>query len=1039
MIRHSLVSLAVALFLLPSSASAVEPPTLTLGAAATVQLVPPGPVTADGKRVNLTVVVVGSNGMLASGARFRGSSAKNGRFDPDCSSVRPGVYSCGYTAPERVATGEMIRLKVKLPGNVSMDATFPITLESSGTARINSTASPNTITLTEDPSSELSFTVRDSSGAPVDDLDLRAIANVGTIEDLRSTGPGTWAARYVPDRPQERPFPQLAVISIWDANNPGTSQTFQVLPLTGKVTFPVNTGSAGATVIFKVAGKTFPQVVADASGLARVPITVPPGVSEATVELVQTNGARSTQTIDLRVPSVNRIGLGGLPDYLPANGKSSAAVRVLVLDDRGRPASGEKVVLEASAGSISEARFLGDGVYAATYTSPVLSAADSVTIKASLAGEAAASQVTRVFGLEVPGPSSVRLTADPSQLTSSTKKSKLTAKVMGPDGSPASKLYTVELRTADGPLRKISQAGTGTYTADLSVDWKVKTRVQATARMRGNKQAVDQLLVLPMSDAVVTSQKMPLSVLSLDRYGNPVSSVAVNCSATGGGSVTSSAQTDAFGMTTVVFTASALGGYATVACEAGGNSYTAPLWQTPDPMDDFSFPIGGGQRQGSLLARWSKLRASVDLSQAKGLASSDTAESGEVTGSSSAWGSEGSTSTDSGSVGAAGEPANIQVSAVPNSVPATGGTVNLVVRVTDATGILVPGTNVILITNVGSISSKTDNGDGTFSAMLTVPPKSGADRIQVTATRPAGDIAGFVAIGVGGAVAAGPSGGKKPPKPVMTSASSGDRMERRSARVWGGWTPGSYTYDSNPCSTEDGPCEAPADSTLDSYDFLKAEVRAPTVGTFSLGGEWFPFQDWIGFEAGYTRASYSTDFVASTGDSDSHCATHFCDSMNYVHVGAQGRFSLLKDRGPLDILVRVGPHFQDVIVFWRRDDGTGTGEKEPRFQTIGLAGLRVGAGLRYTVTPKLQPHFNYNITFGIQATLEGTGFPVPGVTNHHLVGGLTVFPWQGLMLDVSYVGMSRSLGLSYDEAGVIQRGTLSENSHSLRLSAGWAF
>ena len=56
-----------------SVAAAQRASTITLGASADAQLVPPGPIKADGSRIQLTVVVIDSTGSLASEARFRGS------------------------------------------------------------------------------------------------------------------------------------------------------------------------------------------------------------------------------------------------------------------------------------------------------------------------------------------------------------------------------------------------------------------------------------------------------------------------------------------------------------------------------------------------------------------------------------------------------------------------------------------------------------------------------------------------------------------------------------------------------------------------------------------------------------------------------------------------------------------------------------------------------------------------------------------------------------------------------------------------------
>ncbi|MEE2828095.1 MAG: Ig-like domain-containing protein [Myxococcota bacterium] len=1022
-------------------AAAQKASTITLGASADAQLVPPGPIKADGTRIQLTVVVVDSTGSLASEARFRGSSAKIGRLDSNCSSDQPGIYQCWYTTPERSDAKESLRLKVKLPSGEQLDSTFALQITSSGKASIRASASPAELTLIDDSDSNLTFKVTDSRGNGVADLDLRARANTGTIEGLQSSVQGSWSARYVPTVDPSRGFapPQVAVISVWDADHPQSTARFQVIPLIGKVTFPVDTQRPGASLTLKVGDKTFPTVTAGADGKAFVPITVPPGIETASAELVETNGRRSTQVVPLRVPPFNRIGLGGLPDFVPADGKHQTTVRMMVVDGKGRPAASEEVSIEASTGTVTAARFVGDGIYEAVYTAPSLQASGDATLTASVAGEAKVSQVTGTIRLEVPGPGSLSLSADPVQLSSSTKKSKITATLLDQSEIPAGKLYSVELRTADGPLRKVSSSSSkGTFSADLAVDWKKKTRVQALAKVRGNKQAATQLIVLPMSDAVMTNQKLPVTVLSLDRYSNPVSGIAVNCKASGGGSVTSSGQTDAHGMAALLYTASALAGYATVRCETGGVSYTAPLWQTNEPMDDFSFPVSGGQQRSASLTTWSKLRASVVLQQAQAVAAAPVVTSSGT----SAWGEETATTTDSGSIAPPGEVAEIQISSVPTSVPVNGGTVNLLVRVTDAQGTLVPGSNIIIITDVGTVSAKTDNGNGTFSAVLTVPPRSEKDRVNITVTRPSGHPTAFGVVSIGGSAVASakpPAKAKGSKKAVVQgpAADSGERMARRRARIWAGWAPGSYSYNSTPCLDAEGPCEAPDDAVLDDYDFLKAEVRAPTVGSFSFGGEWFPFQDYVGMEAGYSRLAYSTDFESSASANSNHCASHFCDSMNYVHVGAQARFALLKKKGPLDVLLRVGPQFQDVVVFWRRENDAG--EREPRFETIGLTGLRMGGGLRYTVTPKIQPHFDYNITLGLTASLGDDTFSVPGVTNHNVNAGVSFFPWKGLVIDASYDMISRSLGLSYEEGGLVERGSLSDTVHGIRINAGWAF
>ncbi len=1056
MLRRSLALVAFALLLLPVlPAGAQQVPTLTLGSAASIHLIPPGEIGADGKKISLTVLVTDESGGLANGVRFRGTGASAGRIDQDCPQVGPGLYSCGYVTPDRAVTGAEFRFRARLESGNEISASFPVDVVPRSRARIAFNANPPEIVLTKDPSSSISFTVTDEAGNAIEGLDLRATANVGQVQTITANGGGSYSALYVPPT---TPFPQVALISVWDAGRPGNIFGFFRVPLVGNINYPVDARAAGVTLIFTVGDRTFPPVTSDDSGKASVPIIVPPGVRYASVELIQTNGAKTTQQIDLQPPGFNRVAIGGVPVFLPADGEKQARIRVFAVDSKGRPADGQDIVLSASAGSVGAPRFIGNGLYEATYTAPWADAASTVTVTASLKGLEASSTDSVEIGLEPAPPSSLSLTASPDQITPNDKKSTLTASLLDDNGGPARGKNTVEFRTAEGPIRNPKAQGKAVYTADVPVTWNVRTRVQALASVRGNRQAVRQLVALPLSDWVMTGQKVPITVLSLDQYGNPVADVAVNCSVQGGGgSVTGSVQTDARGIGTVVYTAGPLAGLGSVQFTTSDTSYTAPVWQSPEPMKAFKFPVSGGQRQGRTLAKWKKLHATVDLGQ---VPEAVVATAEPVTGGGGAWGAGGETAatpvgTDSGSVGSAGAAASIQVSSIPSSVAETGGVVNILVKVVDATGILAPGNNVILIADGGTISGKTDNGDGTFSAVLTVPPDTGKTSIQVTATRPEGDIAGFAKVQIGEAVAVAPTKTKKPKKAkaVAPSGDPGERGKRRWGEAWAGWTPGGYTYDANPCVEGSDPCEAPADADLDAYDFLKVEIRGaegtgamPVPGSFTVGGEIFPGGDaiagmvGIGARAQFSRLSYTTDFAASSGDGDSHCANNFCDGMSFFNLDAQVRFALIKDKGPLDIVIRpVGYSFQDVVLFRRLYDAS-TDSREPRWETIGLHSVRSGFGARYTIIPMLRAHVDYNITWAGGATLGDASFTVPGVTNHNVALGMTVFPFKGLLVDATYDMTTRSMGLQFaNEEGVAQRGQIREQAHTLRLSAGWAF
>ena len=1037
MLRRSLFPLA-ALLLIAATAQA-QVPTLQLGAAGGISLVPPGPITADGNRVSLTLVVSDAGGVLANGVRFKGTATSAGRIDSDCRQVGPGLYDCAYTTPEGGAQMADLRVRAKLESGTELEASFPLEIVSEKKGRLSMNATPDRIVLGNDPTSSLMFTLVDKSGQPIEGANLVARSNVGEVQALTPLTGGNYSAVYVPPT---APFPQVAIVSVWDQDNPNTSGFFTI-PLIGKVNYPVDARAPGVTLVFKVGDQTFPPAVTDASGMARVPITVPPGIKYADVELIQATGARSTQKIDLQVPPFNRIAIGGTESFLTADGEEKTRVRIFAVDPRGRPADGQNIVVTATQGEVSPVRFVRDGIYEVVYTTPRVDQSSRATVTAVIAGEEASSTASIDIGLEPGLPAALELTANPAQITPSVTKSTLTATIQS-QGVPSETLK-VEFRTAEGPVASPKRVSPGVFSADVPVAWNIKKVASAIVGMRGNKRPVEGLVAFPLDDVVLTGQKMPITVVSLDRFGNPVANAPVNVTVTGGGgSVTSSVQTDDRGLGTVLYSAGPLPGLATVRFEVEGVAYQAPVWQAQAPVKSFAFPVSGGQTQGRTVARWRKLRATVSLG-----ADQEATVTTPAGGGTDPWGSTASSTggetntvtTDSGSVTPAGQASSIQVSAVPGNVSTDGGSVNLLVRVVDSAGTLVPGEQVILLADNGTVSNKVNNGDGTTTAVLSIPANLGKDSIQVTATRPAGDLAGFTRIAIGAATAAATTTTKpvKKPKEKKEPVDAGDRGKRRTAQLLVGWVGGGYSYDSVPCSNLEGDCGTIADDELlDGYDFLKTRIRAGIPGSFHIKGEVFPVE-YVGAAFNYTRMSYTTDFDTSSAADGGYCATHFCDAMNFINVDLQGRLPLLRKVGPLDVLARVGYMAQDVVMFRKVVDET-DGVKKPSFDTLTLHGLRAGLGARYTIIPMIRPHLDYNITFGLGATFEGENFSLTGVTNHNLNVGVNVLPFMGLTFDVAYELTTRSLTLSYaNEADIAQRGRINEAAHTVRISAGWTF
>ena len=1065
MLRRSICLLALVLLTLsaaPAFAQAV--PTLTLGAAASVDLVPPGEILADGKRISLNLIVADQDGHLANGVKFRGSSVSAGRLDGECGQVGPGLYSCSYTTPDGPGKGSAeLRVKAKLESGTSLTASYQLQLSGSSRARVTFNAAPEQVVLGRDAASSLTFTLTDARGAAVTGLNLKAQSNAGSVGDVKDVGGGNYTATFTPPT---TPFPLIAVVSVWAQEDPERINGFFRVPVIGALEFPVETKRPGAKLEFTVGDTTFPGVTADATGLARVPIEVPPGVGSAKVKLTETTGATSDLQIDLMVPPANRLAVGGLPDFIPADGQSEAKISLFVVDKRGRPADGQTIALTASQGKVSNVKFVGDGRYEAKFMAPSLDSAAKVRLSATITGEEAVSHQTFELGLEPGVPAEVLLEAEPAQLTPNDKTATLTARLLDEKGQPFQGSQSVVFRSAEGPINNPKVAGQGQFTAEIPVQWNVRTRFQALAAIRGNRQPVSQLVALPLDDQVLTGQKMPISVLSLDRYGNPVADVAVNITLrSGGGQVTGSVQTDARGVGTVLFTAGPLAGLALVDFVAGDATYTAPVWQGADYTKGFAFKVSGGQRQGRTLSKWRKLRGIVTLGTEQ---KEEPIVLAPPAGGNNPWGAASTPETDStvgedaGSVGKAGVASDIQLSTLPTSVPYTGGAVNVLVRVVDSSGILVPGETVILLSNAGTISNKVDNGDGTFSAILTVPPDASLSSVQVTATRPAGDVASFVNVAVGGdAVAAVVDEPKKTKKKVAAPSLSDDddRLKKRFARVGLSWQGGAYSYDAQPCLPGQAGCASPREEELRDYDFLKAVGRAPLAETIAIGGEIYPLRDladFFSFGAAlhYRLLSYRTDFpLESAAQDPSYCELNFCDQMSSLSAEAKLRFSLLRAKGPLDLTVGLGYAYQDLVVF-RRVFHPAVGADPARvsedFEPIEINSFRLGFGVEYTVIPQIRPHLNYGMDLGIHMVTTDPATETqmwadmaPGVVSHHLTLGSAFFPIGPLMLDAAYDMSVRSLSLNAGEHACQdpgdQCGQVDEAAHTFKITAGVAF
>ncbi len=387
----------------------------------------------------------------------------------------------------------------------------------------------------------------------------------------------------------------------------------------------------------------------------------------------------------------------------------------------------------------------------------------------------------------------------------------------------------------------------------------------------------------------------------------------------------------------------------------------------------------------------------------------------------------------------------VQLMVLPATLPVGGSAAaNVVARAVDASGNLVPGARLLLLTSAGTLRDVQDRGDGTVLAVLVPPADSQVTAIAVSAVALDAGASGTITVPLTGGTAGVASTPVTPvPSPPVSVSPSPPKKAAplpRHGRILVLYPPiGFYTYDSTPCDAAvEEACVAPdvdLTSSRNGYDVMDVSAKAAVPLSIGVDGEFFPV-DFIGVGGGFTRFGYSTTQGVEGTDNG---ATTYSEYLWNIHAEVRGRIPLTRRMGLLELVPRVGYHGHDATLFtWEDSESTTSGERVGHFQTKWLHGLRFGAALRWTLPMQwLEPHLGYDATWT---------FTVGGITNHHLNVGASFHALTWLVFDVAYDFQSRDFGMAFtgsdrdgDGEEDLQRGHISERVHALTFGAGVQF
>jgi hypothetical protein len=234
--------------------------------------------------------------------------------------------------------------------------------------------------------------------------DLSAVSvtvNHGSITKVKQVGPGKFVATY---RPPEQTFPRVAIVGVVGSTKGARVHGWTTLPLWGSAEAVLQT-APNANVSVRIGDRTYGPIQADARGISKVPVVVPPGVQTAYF---------GTKVLDLGLPRVALTHLVLESAEIPADRAQTLAARFYAVTDEGKPQAGLSLRARVSVGTITDFQAEAPGVYSARWSVP-LGTPSQAELSVWTPADPASMTTTRLKLLAGP-PAKVVLTAVPGQI-----------------------------------------------------------------------------------------------------------------------------------------------------------------------------------------------------------------------------------------------------------------------------------------------------------------------------------------------------------------------------------------------------------------------------------------------------------------------------------------------------------------------------------------------------------------------------------------------------------------------------------------------
>ncbi|MFL5358668.1 hypothetical protein [Archangium sp.] len=354
---------------------------------------------------------------------------------------------------------------------------------------------------------------------------LELFVSRGEVGPLTRVERGVFRTTYVPPR-QSLP---LEVILVALAKGPrGTLEGWSVLPLWGQGQAEVRT-RAGTPVTLRVGEETFGPIQADATGLARIPVVVPPGVHEAFF---------GRRRIDLGLPPRSWLHAVASRGEVRADREETVELRLYTLKTEkkeGPPPRPGAFSFSVSRGSVSEVSEREPGVYLLRWTVPP-GPAGGLELKGSVGGDRRGSVVVKLAAVSGPA-QRFELRVDRDELVAS-EDARVAVDVSVRDavGNPAHGVLRLESSLGGSGVLTERQAGEYVGALGIPPHFAGRERVELRLFAEGVSEPVatrtlglrasspERVVVEPLQSVLVADGRSESAwrISVADRFGNPV-------------------------------------------------------------------------------------------------------------------------------------------------------------------------------------------------------------------------------------------------------------------------------------------------------------------------------------------------------------------------------------------------------------------------------------------------------------------------------------------------------------------------------------